>query len=248
MDNQLTNLNKLSINVVHTPNYGVELLDNRSLLDKLKFLSRLGVSVNVLINGKPSRDITELCDKFNVISSDERLVLGKARYKLHSEATTEWYMNIDEDDDFMPIETWLFALADALPKINTATAFMKYKLVMSTSQVILPANTEMLKEGPITREYTPISYGSLYNKSRLGDAFCRPYMNLAEDDLFWAYLCSEYKDTTFIDLPVFIYNRKDSVMSKGTDSEYINEDKPLDKMVDFLNYSLRMNLTKIILT
>lgn len=237
----------LSINIVNTPGYGSELKDNPVLLAQLDELMNLGVNVNILMNGNTENEISAR-KNLRVKKIPERVVLGKARYILHDFTETTWYINIDEDDSFMPIQSWIHDLIRSLELVNTATAFYKYQVVWADKTQTLPENTNKLMcNSPIDPKYTQVNCGAIYNKTRLGKRFCRPYMNLSEDDIFYMYLCSEYKFTTFINLEIQRYNRTLSTMSKDSyDKDKYDSNDPLTIVTEFGYYGFRMILVKII--
>lgn len=238
------NSSDLTINVVHTPNYGVELLDNKRLLTQLSELITKGVKVNILINGKTDKELP-IVDGAKHVSLAERVPLGRARYLLHKEVQTTWYMNIDEDDSFVTIESWFEELLQNLSWIETPTVFCKYYVAWDSQKVDLYPEVSSLKLGPIKNEFTQVNCACLFNKEKLGEEFYRPFVNYMEDNLFWAYLCSEHKDTTFMNLPIQIYDRSNSLMSK--DSFIPNRELPTEEIaMEFLIYGLRMNLVKMI--
>lgn len=237
------NGNNLSINVVHTPGYGYALTDNATLVEQLNYIAdNYPVDVNVLINGN-STDNKDLClsSVIQINQLDKRLKLGLARYELSKMTTTKWYMQIDEDDEFFSVDSWLPTLLKDLPEIGTATAF--YRFQRYSDKEIFPNQFDhalyLARKKKVVDCFTDLfpSSGTLYNKELLGD-FPRPNINFAEDNLTFFYLCRHHHFTTYVPLLITNYRDDHSVMSK------VDDDDPYSAGIDHMNMFCKMNCVK----
>ena len=238
---------KISINLVHT-NYGNHhLFKNETLMNQLVILSKASslYEINLLFNGEEA--ITNYCNQMisnkdfhNFVYSDNvtihnhrgnPITHGAAIQKLHEVTNTDYYILIDEDDEFR--EDYLSVLRsfiEIIHKHNLSNYLLMYRF-----------NWMYIKEGfsELREKIHPIesteekldsvaglsNWNFLFNKKTLDKlGLVRPDINKYDDNLYYLKLYQAYKGKcVLLNYNLINYRKDHSTLS-------------IDKSCNFDNY------------
>lgn len=239
----------LTLNVIYTEGSNFTLLQNLNLLEQLKELRLAGAGVAILINGKDScKTISEdlLQDLKNrgfrlYLNNAKKFTHGAALNYLHDRCLTDWYINVDEDDEFTDI--------DEVKQLLESVIYLRKNFKINPNSLIM-YGFNWIYESPNTKElkslYHPTESGCseipsvismsnwnyLFNKAQLDSLNLRRYdLNLMDDTLFYIDLYHAYKGECILyDESIINYYKTRSTISKTQLSE--DAQKYLDKLLE----------------
>lgn len=200
----------LTINVIYTEGSNFTLPKNKVLLKQLRQFKKLGSEIAILINGKESQNRIPneiwndfINHKFKTYISDDKFTHGAALNYLHDRCLTDWYINIDEDDEFTDI--------DEVKQLLESVIYLRKNFKINPNSLIM-YGFNWIYESPNTKElkslYHPTesncseipsvvsmsNWNFLFNKVQLDSLNLRRYdLNLMDDTLFYIDLYHAYK-------------------------------------------------------
>lgn len=238
----------LTINVIYTEGSNFTLPENKVLLKQLRQLKRLGFEIAILINGKDSQNRIPneiwndfINSKFKTYVSDDKFTHGAALNYLHDRCLTDWYINIDEDDEFTDV--------DEVKQLLESVIYLRKNFKINPNSLIM-YGFNWIYESPNTKElkslYHPTesncseipsvasmsNWNFLFNKVQLDSLNLRRYdLNLMDDTLFYIDLYHAYKgECVLYNESIINYYKTRSTISKTQLSE--DAQKYLDKLLE----------------
>lgn len=193
---------EISINIITTSNYGMQLKENSVLIEQLNKLSDY-FEVNVLLNGGDLLDTSRNpITKSTVYRHSLVLTHGKAQQFLHENTKSKYYLCIDEDDQFYSVED-IIKLKD-LPDIEGLIGFNYY--INEKGHLSRVENTTVLGVA---------NWNFLWNKNDLDKRNLHRFnMNYYDDSCFYIPVYYSYKECTIITNCLYQHNIDNSRMSR----------------------------------
>lgn len=244
---------KISINLVHT-NYGNHhLFKNETLMNQLHLLSKASslYEINLLFNGLEAVDnytdelqtnekLKEIVksDSVNIqLNPYEVMTHGAAIQRLHEITNTDYYILIDEDDEFR--KDFLYSLrqfVEIIHKYNLST----YLLMYGFNWMYIKEGSNELREKihPIENKEEKLdsvaglsNWNFLFNKKALDKlGLVRPDINKYDDNLYYLKLYQAYKGSCiFLNYNLINYRKDHSTLSVDNSCNFDN----------YMNYLLR---------
>lgn len=238
----------LTINVIYTEGSNFTLPKNKVLLKQLRQLKKSGFEISILINGKESQNKIPneiwndfINHKFKLYIVDIKFTHGAALNYLHDKCLTDWYINIDEDDEFTDI--------DEVKQLLESVIYLRKNFKISPKSLIM-YGFNWIYESPNTKElkslYHPTesncskipsvvsmsNWNFLFNKAQLDSLNLRRYdLNLMDDTLFYIDLYHAYKGECILyNESIINYYKTRSTISTTQLSE--DARKYLDKLLE----------------
>lgn len=242
---------KISINVVHT-NYGNHhLFKNETILSQLHLLSKASslYEINLLFNGLEAVDnytkelqtnekLKEIVKSKSVniqLNPYKVMTHGAAIQRLHEMTETDWYILIDEDDEFR--KDFLYSLRQFIEVIHNHN-LSSYLVMYGFNWMYINSKNKLSeKKHPIEELNEKLdsvaglsNWNFLFNKKTLDKlGLVRPDINKYDDNLYYLKLYQAYKGKClFLNYNLINYRKDHSTLS-------VDNRVQLD---DYMNYLL----------